>query len=378
MIGAGPAGASASIFLSKYGIEHILIDREQFPRDKFCGEAFWGRARYVLDEMGAEVQTDMISKNLIKRGIEMTIRSVPSKGGITLQNPDFIRARRKDFDAYLLERAKQSPLMQFVQSHITRVENLNDKVLVHSQEYSIEAQLALVCIGEKQALLKQWLPSYRLGGRKVVAFRRYYKESEDKGVLVNFQKRAPNPTLLVNPLPQGMTLVEMYLYQSDFQKCGLKHEIVFDKLIKDSNLKDRFDSAEMLSDWQATSMSLRDLQPKLSVGRVLLAGASMGAIHPMLGKGVGLAMRSGQIAAFWVAQSIIEQNFTAKFLHNYDKEIRKRLGPDFTNAYAEYVAERVFHKIPILSFSPSLFALLLNLFGLSKLKVKAFNTYTIN
>lgn len=48
IIGAGPAGCSASFFLSKAGIRHTIIDKASFPRDKVCGDAMSGKTEYVL------------------------------------------------------------------------------------------------------------------------------------------------------------------------------------------------------------------------------------------------------------------------------------------------------------------------------------------
>jgi len=38
IIGAGPAGAITSLFLSKMKIPHVIIDAAEFPRDKVCGD----------------------------------------------------------------------------------------------------------------------------------------------------------------------------------------------------------------------------------------------------------------------------------------------------------------------------------------------------
>ena len=39
IIGAGPAGATTSLFLCKQKIEHVIVDAALFPRDKICGDA---------------------------------------------------------------------------------------------------------------------------------------------------------------------------------------------------------------------------------------------------------------------------------------------------------------------------------------------------
>jgi flavin-dependent dehydrogenase len=41
IIGSGPAGAATSMMLSKLKVNHIIIDKETFPRDKICGDGLF-------------------------------------------------------------------------------------------------------------------------------------------------------------------------------------------------------------------------------------------------------------------------------------------------------------------------------------------------
>ena len=38
IVGAGPAGSSAAITLARKGYSVALLDKEQFPREKLCGD----------------------------------------------------------------------------------------------------------------------------------------------------------------------------------------------------------------------------------------------------------------------------------------------------------------------------------------------------
>ena len=38
IVGAGPAGSSAAIALARKGYSVALLDKEQFPREKLCGD----------------------------------------------------------------------------------------------------------------------------------------------------------------------------------------------------------------------------------------------------------------------------------------------------------------------------------------------------
>src|SRR5688572_18941748 len=61
--GAGPAGLAASLQLGMYKIQHVLLEKGSFPKDKICGDALSGK---VLDNLGK------IDPGLRKRMPEMT------------------------------------------------------------------------------------------------------------------------------------------------------------------------------------------------------------------------------------------------------------------------------------------------------------------
>ena len=67
ILGAGPGGATASIFLSKAGIEHIIIDKATFPRDKICGDALSGKVNATLNRIDPQLvyQLDADDENYL-------------------------------------------------------------------------------------------------------------------------------------------------------------------------------------------------------------------------------------------------------------------------------------------------------------------------
>lgn len=67
VVGAGPAGAAAAFFAAKQGLSTLLIDAEQFPRDKTCGDGLTPRAMHILADMGlAEKLTANYQSNGLK------------------------------------------------------------------------------------------------------------------------------------------------------------------------------------------------------------------------------------------------------------------------------------------------------------------------
>jgi flavin-dependent dehydrogenase len=54
VIGAGPAGAAAALFAARRGLRVIVVDKQDFPRDKPCGEGLMPSGRPALRELGLE------------------------------------------------------------------------------------------------------------------------------------------------------------------------------------------------------------------------------------------------------------------------------------------------------------------------------------
>lgn len=64
IVGAGPAGATTSIFLSKMGIPHVIVDAADFPRDKVCGDGLDLNVVRVLNHIDpAIVENELSEKN---------------------------------------------------------------------------------------------------------------------------------------------------------------------------------------------------------------------------------------------------------------------------------------------------------------------------
>lgn len=61
IVGAGPSGATCAYFMAKAGAKVAVLEKETFPRDKYCGDAVCTPAIRILDEMG--VLKELIDNN---------------------------------------------------------------------------------------------------------------------------------------------------------------------------------------------------------------------------------------------------------------------------------------------------------------------------
>ena len=110
IVGAGPAGSAAAISLARKGYRVALIDKQEFPRDKLCGDFINPINWPILRELG--VENDILSSEHGKvRAFRITACSgehaqarLPTQSG----GPEFgIGLSRRRFDLALLRQAER-------------------------------------------------------------------------------------------------------------------------------------------------------------------------------------------------------------------------------------------------------------------------------
>ena len=107
IIGAGPAGMSTAIFLSRQGHRVAVLDQARFPRDKVCGEFISPAADRILNELSVlksiEAQYPLRLKGVYLSAYEkeeLRVDYPPMPGG--LEAPTSLSVPRLVFDDLLV------------------------------------------------------------------------------------------------------------------------------------------------------------------------------------------------------------------------------------------------------------------------------------
>jgi digeranylgeranylglycerophospholipid reductase len=102
IIGAGPAGASAALELERLGVDHLLIDKEAFPRPKICAGVLTPAIADLVGEPPRKVIERRIRGYLLHSASGVEVRSGFPRRGYAVD--------RTVFDRWLVSRLEQGPL----------------------------------------------------------------------------------------------------------------------------------------------------------------------------------------------------------------------------------------------------------------------------
>jgi flavin-dependent dehydrogenase len=118
VIGAGPAGSSATSLLGKYGRRVILVDKATFPRDKVCGDACSFRCIEPLSKLG--LGRDFTALQVASA--EQLVLSFGKHETIEVKTPDRMPiaylTRRSELDNLLFNSARNHASVKTLESTI--------------------------------------------------------------------------------------------------------------------------------------------------------------------------------------------------------------------------------------------------------------------
>jgi geranylgeranyl reductase family protein len=104
VIGAGPAGAAASIAAARAGARVCALDRAHFPRPKVCGDAISNSAVTLVEELGAGERLRRAPQAVVRGAVAIfpdgsqVKRSYGAKPGLIVERFEFDRLLRDQLE----------------------------------------------------------------------------------------------------------------------------------------------------------------------------------------------------------------------------------------------------------------------------------------
>jgi geranylgeranyl reductase family protein len=344
IIGAGPAGVTTSLFLTKFGVDHLVIDKAKFPRDKICGDALSGKVVALFGELGLEYIDQIEAKPaefLPCPGISFVAPngkclSVPFRNTVSGRETaaGFI-SKRIHFDQFMVDHLEAGRLREQCElvSFERKQDGVHALVKFEGNTYPIRTEIIVGAEGERSIVAKQLAGYVKSKDHYCAAVRAYYSGVEpgpDAGYIeLLFLQEALPGYLWVFPLPNGQWNVGVGMVSNKVSKNKVNLKKLMDELLTTHPLlRTRFANAKPESPVQGWGLPLGSKKWTLAGERYLLTGDAGSLIDPFTGEGIGNAMYSGKLAAEAIQKALIANDFSVKQLRNYETGVYAALGQE--------------------------------------------------
>lgn len=347
IIGAGPAGAGTSIYLTQAGIPHVIIEKETFPRDKVCGDACSGKTAFVLRKANPDWLKEVfrqpehytpsygivfVAPNGKALDIPYNPNRIPGEDAPGFTTPRIV------FDNFLFEKLPSPHATIFQGAVIKNMERADGEVKVtfvkDSETYEITAPLIVGADGDKSIVRKTFFNENTATKTYAVGLRAYYKGvtgmHREDFIELHFLKELLPGYLWIFPLPNGLVNVGVGIISEQIRKKKINlREAMLSAIKNNPNISHRFKDAVLVDKIQGWGLPMCTEQLPISGDNFLLTGDAACLIDPFSGEGIGNALYSGMLAAYAIEKSLQDKRYDSAYLKQaYDDVLYKRIGDE--------------------------------------------------
>jgi geranylgeranyl reductase family protein len=342
VVGGGPAGSATSYYASKAGLNVLLLDRQEFPRGKTCGDGLMPHAASEVALMGLGDWLEEPHHGKFS-GFTIYTKTAHLRQGVppTLHGPHGYVARREETDARLLERSitagaafrggtRATDLLRSPAGDVTGVEATRD-----GEPLRFEAPLVVAADG-----VGGFAGNGMKAHQNAVARRQYFRnvDGPDKEHLHIFMTQDMNSDGAgygwVFYLGDGTANVGAGVSTRALEKTGRNLKDYFDRFLEEPELAGWLESAEAEGPPKSWSLKVGMWGAKRYSQGLIMAGDAGSMIHPISGEGVGYALESGRLAAAWSHEAHANKDFSASRLSGYERQLRKKRAREHLSGYA--------------------------------------------
>ena len=350
IVGAGPAGSTAAFHLARAGVDVLLLEKAQFPREKVCGDGLTPRGVKQLVAMGVPLREE--DGWIRNQGLRII------GGGSRLEIPwpdlssfpDFGLVRtRQDFDEILARHAEKAGARLHEGANVTgpildertnRVVGVTAKEAGAVTEY--RAPITLACDGNSTRLALS-LGLHKRDDRPMgVAVRTYYespRHDDDwlESWLELWDRSGTTPRLLpgygwIFGVGDGTSNVGLGILNTSnaFGKTDYKAML---RTWMDSTPEEwGFREENRRGQIQGAALPMGFNRTPHYTRGVLLVGDAGGMVNPFNGEGIAYAMESAALAADVVVQSLAARSdeLRERTLHGYPQALKDAYGGYYT------------------------------------------------
>ncbi|MDA1329634.1 MAG: geranylgeranyl reductase family protein [Chloroflexi bacterium] len=329
IVGAGPGGSAAAHYLAQSGMDVLLLDKSEFPRDKTCGDGLTPRALHIISDMGILDQATEAGFRI--NGLELHARAGNSMH-VPIPNhseyPDhMLVVPRVGLDDIIRQRAVKSGAHFESPVRVRGLQNLPDRIRIHTDlSTTFEARVAILAIGANMRLLQD-LNILERPPQMILAARAYYEGMNGLNDRVEAHfAHVPLPGYgWVFPISATAANVGIGYWPSNlpWRKKSASIRVAMDNFLRNPRLAPRLEGASQQGPVKSYPLRIDFATAPTYAERILLVGETAGLVSPLTGEGIDFALESGQIAAEFLVETFARGEFTRSAFAAYDSILRR-------------------------------------------------------
>jgi flavin-dependent dehydrogenase len=293
IVGAGPAGSVAALLLAQRGWDVILIEQHRFPRDKVCGECVSALGIEVIDRCGLHERIADLGPVKLRRAV-----LVPPHGAscvLPLPRPMWGLSRAA-LDAALLSAAAGAGARLLQPARCEQLLDHPPSARVRDLSTNALAQIAsdVILLADGRAAFAVDHPPAS-GDLGVKAHFAGVDDDDETGRITLFGLDGHYVGLA--PIDGARWNLAMSVPAAKVKAHGGDLDALFATIRRENpRLADRLRGARRVGQWLASPLPRFGVRRRWSYQAIPLGNAAA-AIEPIGGEGMGLAMRSAELAA---------------------------------------------------------------------------------
>lgn len=354
VVGAGPGGAGTAHWCAQAGLEVLLLDKAEFPREKVCGDGLTPRAVAELVRMGLPIRkSDGWIRN---RGLRVYggghVVELPWPEMSSYPSYGMARARTS-LDQMLVEHARAAGAKVLERTAVTgpvRDERTGRVVGVtarpagtrSAEERTYRARVVVAADGVSSRLATALGRAPRTDRPMGVAVRTYFRSPlhDDPWMISHLElwDGEPGRSALmpgygwIFPLGDGTVNVGLGSVSSTSAATRVDYRDLFARWTTHAPAEWGLTPDRQLGPVRGAALPMGFNRQPLYADGMVLVGDAGGMVSPFNGEGIAYALQAGRVAADTIAQSLARTSRAGqeRALATYQSRMKDDLGGYYT------------------------------------------------
>ena len=352
IVGGGLAGLTSAIHLSKRKKRVLLIEKNEYPKHKVCGEYISNEVLPYLNSLGINPINEG-AKQITKVHISTT-KSNLIKGELPLGG---FGMSRYFLDNLLVKKAHLNGV-QILKDTVDSIHFKKDSFTITTKSSGVfQSKITIGAFGKRSSLDQKMKRKFIQKKSPYLAVKIHVKGvfPENLVALHNFKGGYCGVSKVEDNAINVCYITEYRSFKKHKNITDFQEQVVF----KNKHLRKIFKETSPVFEKPLT-ISQVSFQTKNPVeDHIIMCGDTAGMIHPLCGNGMGMAISSAQLASIRILQFLngeikTREGLEKQYLRDWNKEFKIRLKAGhfiawlFRNQTISQIAYSILKRIPSL------------------------------